>query len=98
MRLCDERRLAGTTSGRLDGTRFTYTSPLQAGRIEDFGWNLRLGVDRLTPLGNRATGEIGLGLDYGQVRSWLDSGIGTETGPRKHLVRRLLANGCVACT
>jgi len=42
---------------------------------------VRLGADRVLRRSEAEEGQLGIGIDYGEARSWLRSGAGNEAGP-----------------
>ena len=80
-----------SAAGRFDGgwSDFQHDADHASGRLEDFGWSARLGVDRLVPIGSRVTAFAGVGATYGEARSWFHttqySVTLREVGPRSYL-------------
>jgi hypothetical protein len=60
-------------SGHFGGTWLDWSDPLYntAGNIEDAAWDVRLGVDRVFPLGMGGMVFAGVGIEYGEARSWI---------------------------
>jgi hypothetical protein len=72
-------------SGHFGGAWFDFSGPSVSGTIEDFSWVVRGGLDRRSPVGNRAEWYMGLGGEYGESRSWLDALTTEDEGPRVYL-------------
>lgn len=75
------RRWAVGLSGHYGGTWLDWSDPLSltAGKIEDAAWDVRLGVDRVVPFGERSTATIGVGVEYGEAHSWVRT-LGPHSG------------------
>jgi len=82
-------------SAHFGGTWLDWSDPLYniAGKIEDAAWDTRLGMDRVFTVGARGMAFAGVGIEYGEARSWLHtlgpppgSGVGgqniADEGPR----------------
>ena len=88
-------RIAGpwwaTASGHFGGAWFDFSGPDVsnlppiAGKIEDFSWLIRGGLDRRTTARRRAAVYFGLGGEYGESRSWLHSLRTRDEGPHAYI-------------
>ena len=60
-------------SAHFGGSWFDWSDPVSntAGKVEDTAWDTRLGVDRVLSVGQRGMALIGVGVEYGEARSWV---------------------------
>ncbi len=65
--------LSIVTSGYFGGGWFDFSTPAANGKIEDWSWQVRLGLDREFQLSDRTTAWFGMGGQYGESRSLLES-------------------------
>jgi hypothetical protein len=70
--------------GHLLGTRDAFTGAGTSGRTDVIQWGVRLGADRVLHRSPSDRARLGIGFDYGEVRSWLSTGAGDETGPHNY--------------
>jgi hypothetical protein len=65
-------RLVLGVSAYFGGSWFDWSDPSfnTAGNIEDVSWDVRLGLDRALPLGERGVALVGVGVEYGEAHSW----------------------------
>ena len=89
-------------SGHFGGTWFDWSDEIYniAGRVQDIGWDARLGVDRVMGLGPRALAFVGAGVEYGEARSWVNT-LGVQQniadeGPRTYMTGGYLRAGVVS--
>jgi hypothetical protein len=75
-----------TFAGQVGGSWFDFNGFAVSGKIVDASWSARAGVDRLIPAGGRATLFTGVGLEYGEARSWLDNLTISQAGPHNYAV------------
>ncbi|MGH9195395.1 MAG: hypothetical protein ACRD1T_06615, partial [Acidimicrobiia bacterium] len=64
------------------GAWFDFVGPGVSGKIEDFSWLIRSGVDVHIPAFDRLAFYLGLGAEYGETRSWLEAVSADDEGPR----------------
>jgi hypothetical protein len=76
-------RWAATIAGQVGGSWFDFNGFAVSGKIVDASWSVRTGVDRLIPAGG-ATLAVGIGLEYGEARSWLDNLVISQEGPHNY--------------
>jgi hypothetical protein len=67
-------------SGYVGGTWFDYQGPASSGKIEDLTWLIRTGVDRRFSASRRVVPYLGVGVEYGESRSWLHAFAASEEG------------------
>jgi hypothetical protein len=75
-----------TVASQVGGSWFDFNGFAVSGKIVDASWSGRVGVDRLVPAGGGATLWVGLGLEYGEARSWLDNLTISQEGPHNYAV------------
>lgn len=78
-------RWAFALSLRAGGSWFDFNGFGTSGRIVDSSWGLRAGFDRVFPWGERQWVLVGLGLEYGESRSWLDTFAASSEGPHVYM-------------
>lgn len=79
-------RWAASLAGQVGGSWFDFNGFAVSGRIVDASWGVRAGVDRLIPIGGAPRLSIGIGLEYGEARSWLDNLTISQKGPHNYTV------------
>ena len=79
-------RWAVTLAGQVGGSWLDFNGFAVSGKIVDANWSGRVGVDRLILAGGGATLFIGIGLEYGEARSWLDNLTISQEGPHNYAV------------
>lgn len=79
-------RWAATLAGQAGGSWLDFNGFAVSGRIVDASWTARAGVDRLIPAGGGSLLFVGIGLEYGEARSWLDNLTISQEGPHNYMV------------
>ena len=79
-------RWGASLAGQVGGSWFDFNGFAVSGKIVDSNWGVRAGVDRLIHAGGASTLSIGIGLEYGEARSWLDNLTISQEGPHNYLV------------
>jgi hypothetical protein len=80
----------GNASGHIGGSWFDFLGPATSGKIEQATWTARGGIEREMVVGKSSSGWLGIGAEYSESRSWLqsqplDSGPISDQGPRAYL-------------
>jgi hypothetical protein len=78
-------RWAATFAGQIGGSWLDFNGFAVSGKIVDASWTCRAGVDRLIPAGHGALLFVGIGLEYGEARSWLDNLTISQEGPHNYV-------------
>jgi hypothetical protein len=68
-------------SGYYGGSWYEFSGPGVSGNVKDASWGGRLGIDKIFSFAERSELYCGLGLDYGETRSWLKNLVVSEDGP-----------------
>lgn len=71
-------------AGQVGGSWSDFNGFAVSGKIVDASWSLRAGLDRLIPVGRGGTLFAGIGLEYGESRSWLDNLTISQQGPHNY--------------
>ncbi len=88
------RTLSATTSGSLGGSSFRFVGPGAIGKLRDVRWDVRVGLDRRSIVGDGAVLLwTGTSFEYGESRSWINSALVREEGPRNYLIGCSIAAG-----
>ena len=72
--------------GRLGASWFDFSQPLTraSGNIKDQSWAVRGTIDRVFPHSGSSSVRLGVGVEYGESRSWTDTRFYSDQGPRAY--------------
>ena len=71
---------------RLVGARDAFSGLGGSGRIDDVAWAVDFGADRFCHESRSTIATVGVGIGYGEARSWLRSTVEDERGPTNYCV------------
>lgn len=82
-------------AGRLGASWFDFRQPFgyPSGNIKDQSWSVQPSVDRLIPVGADNQWLVGLGMEYGEWRSWTDTRLYSARGPHAFFAGGVLRLG-----
>lgn len=86
--------LAGTIETQLGAGWFDFRQLFgPSGNIKDQSWAVRPSIDYLMRLGDTTKGFVGLGMEYGEWRSWTDTRLYSARGPHAFFTGGVLRLG-----